>query len=215
MAKILILASEDRLSDKVCKTLTHAGYECMVAETAADGLALVTSISDKVLTIISSGTNWADSHALLNELQQRNWPVLFIARRISNADHLKSLYRADCAVLSASANSKELVACVAELLRNIETKLTVGTLQMDVAEHQATLDGKALTLTAQEFSLLRALMEAPNATLTREQLLRTAWGYLCVGETRTVDVHIQRLRKKIGIDSIETIYKLGYRLAIV
>ncbi len=215
MAKILILASEDRLSDKVCKTLTHAGYEFMVAETAADGLALVTSISDKVLTIISSGTNWADSHALLNELQQRNWPVLFIARRISNADHLKSLYRADCAVLSASANSKELVACVAELLRNIETKLTVGTLQMDVAEHQATLDGKALTLTAQEFSLLRALMEAPNATLTREQLLRTAWGYLCVGETRTVDVHIQRLRKKIGIDSIETIYKLGYRLAIV
>jgi two-component system, OmpR family, alkaline phosphatase synthesis response regulator PhoP len=215
MAKILILESEDRLSDKVCKTLTHAGYECMMAETASDGLALVTNETDKVVTVIGTRTNWSDSYALLNFLQQRGWPVLFMTRNVSNAEHLKSLYHAGCAVLSTSAGGIELVACIAELLRHAETKLTVGSLQMDVKEHQATLDGKTLALTSQEFSLLQALMESPNATLTREQLLRTAWGYLCIGETRTVDVHIQRLRKKIGIDSIETIYKMGYRLAIV
>ena len=55
-------------------------------------------------------------------------------------------------------------------------------------------------------------MQSPNAALTREQLLRTAWGYQGMGETRTVDVHIQRLRRKIGSACIETVYKLGYRL---
>ena len=90
--------------------------------------------------------------------------------------------------------------------------MTLGNLQLDVQLRQATKDGQPLSLTAQEFALLQALMQSPNAALTREQLLRTAWGYQGVGETRTVDVHIQRLRRKIGSGCIETVYKLGYRL---
>ena len=69
-------------------------------------------------------------------------------------------------------------------------------------------------LTAQEFALLQALMESPDSALTCEQLLRTAWGYHSAGETRTVDVHVQRLRKKMGVDWIETVYKCGYRLRL-
>ena len=88
----------------------------------------------------------------------------------------------------------------------------MGGLRLDVQRKEATLDGEPLSLTAQEFALLQALMQSPDAALTREQLLRTAWGYQGVGETRTVDVHVQRLRRKLGATCIETVYKLGYRL---
>ena len=99
----------------------------------------------------------------------------------------------------APFDGKALVNAVAELLRITDTRLTIGGLSLDVEKHHATLDGKTLILTAQEFALLQALMQSPDAALSREQLLRTAWGYQGIGETRTVDVHIQRLRRKIGV----------------
>ena len=85
-------------------------------------------------------------------------------------------------------------------------------LAVNEAERVALLDGERVELTAQEFALLLALMENPDMPISREQLLRKAWGYQSIGETRTVDVHVQRLRKKLGVDRIETVYKCGYRL---
>ena len=115
-------------------------------------------------------------------------------------------------MLCAPFDGKRLVEAVAQLMHLSDRVLTLGGLQLDVQGKQATLDGERLTLTAQEFALLQALMESPDAALTREQLLKTAWGYQGIGETRTVDVHIQRLRRKLGASYIETVYKLGYRL---
>ena len=83
---------------------------------------------------------------------------------------------------------------------------------VDEEERVALLDGRRVELTAQEMALLLALMEKPDTPVSREQLLRKAWGYQGIGETRTVDVHIQRLRRKLGASCIETVYKLGYRL---
>ena len=73
---------------------------------------------------------------------------------------------------------------------------------------------RRVELTAQEMALLLALMNQPDTPVSREQLLREAWGYQSMGETRTVDVHVQRLRKKLGEDWIETVYKCGYRLRL-
>ena len=85
---------------------------------------------------------------------------------------------------------------------------------MDEKERVALLGGRRVELTAQEFALLLALLERPDTPDSREQLLRTAWGYQSMGETRTVDVHVQRLRKKLGGEYIETVYKCGYRLKL-
>ena len=85
---------------------------------------------------------------------------------------------------------------------------------MDEKERVALLGGRRVELTAQEFALLLALLERPDTPVSREQLLRTAWGYQSMGETRTVDVHVQRLRKKLGGEYIETVYKCGYRLKL-
>lgn len=82
-------------------------------------------------------------------------------------------------------------------------------------ENSVYVDGHPCPLTQQEFYLLQELAQHVGSTVSREHLLKTAWGYISPGETRTVDVHIQRLRKKLGFSSIETVYRLGYRLKAV
>ncbi len=74
------------------------------------------------------------------------------------------------------------------------------------------VDGEPCPLTQQEFSLLQELALNVDRPVSREELLRDAWGYMCPGDTRTVDVHVQRLRKKLGFSCIETIYRCGYKL---
>ena len=84
---------------------------------------------------------------------------------------------------------------------------------MDFDAREATLNGVCADLTPQEFALLEALVLNRNLALSRDKLLELAWGFDFLGDTRTVDVHIQKLRKKLGLsERLKTVYKLGYRL---
>lgn len=94
-----------------------------------------------------------------------------------------------------------------------ENKATL--LSINEEKRQISVDGRECTLTQQEFSLLKLLIQHLNQPVSREELLRIAWGYVCPGATRTVDVHVQRLRKKLGCSCIETVYRLGYKLLAV
>ena len=85
-------------------------------------------------------------------------------------------------------------------------------LAIDEEEKTVYVDGERCALTQQEFSLLQELAQNIDRAVSREELLRDAWGYVCPGETRTVDVHVQRLRKKLGFSCIETVYRRGYKL---
>ena len=85
-------------------------------------------------------------------------------------------------------------------------------LAIDDEQQVVYVDGEPCELTQQEFSLLQELAQNIDRPVSREELLRDAWGYVCPGETRTVDVHIQRLRKKLGFFCIETVYRCGYKL---
>jgi len=85
-------------------------------------------------------------------------------------------------------------------------------LSIDEDEKKVFVNGSLCDLTQQEYSLLVRLAGQPDKPVSRQDLLRDAWGYLSPGETRTVDVHVQRLRKKLGFSCIETVYRLGYRL---
>lgn len=87
-------------------------------------------------------------------------------------------------------------------------------LSIDENRQKVFVNGKPCALTQQEFSLLLRLAGQPGTPVSRQDLLRDAWGYICPGETRTVDVHVQRLRRKLGIGCIETVYRLGYRLRV-
>lgn len=211
MAEILILEPDARLRARMCEALTHAGHQCTCALVLEEGLAQVER-GTRMVTLMNARLPWKESFALLQALSARGWPVLFMTCEEGNSSHLRALYQGSSAVLLSPFDAKALVEAVAELLRVTDTMLSVGGLTLDVETRHATLDGQDVPLTAQEFALLQALMQSPDAALSREQLLRTAWGYLDMGETRTVDVHVQRLRRKLGASCIETVYKLGYRL---
>ena len=110
----------------------------------------------------------------------------------------------------------ELLARVENVLRRTRRNTTwfeFHDLQVDLCARRVLRGGEEVTLTPQEFALLEALVINRNLALSREKLLEIAWGYDYQGETRTVDVHIQRLRRKLGLEKeIQTVYKIGYRL---
>ena len=213
MADILIMEPDHRIGSKMCETLSRAGHTCTSLRDVASGIQAVRR-GERMLTILNAQLPWTDSFNLLRALEEKGWPVLFITADAGNVEHLRAMYQAGCDVLLSPYDGRALVGAVESLLENTNRRMTLGPLCLDMTSRTATLGGESLSLTAQEFALLRALMQSPDAAVTREQLLRTAWGYQTMGETRTVDVHIQRLRRKLGATCIETVYKMGYRLKL-
>ncbi len=211
MAVILLIDPDKTARINMCTALERANHRCLQAATLAEAYELAQH-STRMVTLLNARLPWAESFALLRLLEERGAPLLFLTADASTVRHLHALYQGPCGVLLAPFDEARLRHSVAMLLAESTTSLSIGALRLDVVSRECTLDGQALPLTAQEFSLLQALMESPDSPLTREELLRTAWGYHSAGETRTVDVHIQRLRRKLGASCIETVYKLGYRL---
>ena len=211
MATILIIDPDKTARLRMCDVLETANHHCLQAENIAEGFEILKH-STRLVTILNARLSWAESFSLLRSLEEKHWPVLFVTADAGTVRHLHALYQGPCGVLLAPFDGIRLRHSVAMLLSETNSQLSIGALRLDIEHHKCTLDGEPLPLTAQEFSLLQALMESPDSPLTREELLRTAWGYHSTGETRTVDVHIQRLRRKIGTSCIETVYKLGYRL---
>ena len=211
MATILIIDPDSTTRMRMCEALETANHRCITAETVAEGYEIVKH-STRMLTILNARLPWAESFNLLQLMEEKAWPLLFVTSDANTVRHLHALYQGPCGVLLAPFDNVQLRHSVAMLLSETNSQLTIGALRLDIENRACTLDGESLDLTAQEFSLLQALMESPDSPLTREELLRTAWGYHSAGETRTVDVHIQRLRRKLGTSCIETVYKLGYRL---
>jgi len=211
MASILIIDPDRTTRTRICTALEKAHHHCLQASTLAEAYELAIH-STRMVTLLNARLPWAESFALLRLLEERNAPLLFLTADAGTVRHLHALYQGPCGVLLSPFDEAQLRHSVAMLLSESSTSLSIGALRLDIESRKCTLDGEALPLTAQEFSLLQALMESPDSPLTREELLRTAWGYHTAGETRTVDVHIQRLRRKLGASCIETVYKLGYRL---
>ncbi len=166
----------------------------------------------RMMTILNAQIPFTQSYDFVRAMAERGLPVIFVTADPANAAHLRAMYRGDCDVLLYPFTDEVLVRTAEQVLARAERTLSLGGLKLDVETRSATRDGEPITLTAQEFALLEALMRSPDEAVTREELLRSAWGYQGIGITRTVDVHVQRLRRKIGADMIETVYKTGYRL---
>lgn len=211
MAAILIIDPDMTTRLRMCEALELANHHCIQVGSIAEGYEIIKH-STRMVTILNARLSWAESFTLLRTLEEKAWPLLFVTSDAGTVRHLRALYQGPRGVLLAPYDGVQLRHSVAMLLSETNSQLSIGALRLDIEHRECTLDGESLPLTAQEFSLLQALMESPDSPLTREELLRTAWGYQTAGETRTVDVHIQRLRRKLGTSCIETVYKLGYRL---
>lgn len=212
--RVMVLEPDYARRQLICSTLAQAGYHCICADSIQDALPFYQE-HVPMLTILNARLPWSESVVLLTRAAEHDWPLLFVTGEEANVSHLRMLCDLPCDVLVHPFTARTLLTSVDNVLARARMMLKAGSLRLDLEEHRAFLAGEELVLTAQEFSLLEALLQTPGMTVSRETLLRTAWGYLDMGETRTVDVHIQRLRRKLGKSCIETVYKTGYKLKMV
>ncbi len=206
MAKVLIYGTDNSVSRKLASIFTKEGLGTLICETVD---RISPTPEEVTLVVMDARLKWSVCRPLFYDMQKAGYPVLFLTADKDMTTHLRALYRGQSDVLMLPISPKAAVAKAQALLGHVEP---LGQLAIDEGERVALLDGERVELTAQEFALLLALMENPDMPISREQLLRKAWGYQSIGETRTVDVHVQRLRKKLGVERIETVYKCGYRL---
>ena len=204
---------EKPICDLIQMSLTRAGYRCTCVY---DGLAAADILEHNVFDLILLDVMLpnADGFELMEYIRPLGIPVIFLTARGSVDDRVRGLRLGAEDYMLKPFEPEELLARVENILRRTQkerTRFVFAALTVDLPSRRVTRDGREVALTALEFDLLAMLVRRNNVALSREALLAGVWGYAYQGETRTVDVHIQRLRGKIGAEYIETVYKYGYR----
>ena len=211
MAKILIVEDEPSIVTMLCMHITLAGHACLPAADAMQArAALRLDVPDiALLDVMLPGE---DGFSLCVECTQRGIPVIFLTARTAVQDRVYGLRLGAEDYILKPFEPAELIARIEVILRRTRKPCYQDALlQVDFQARTVHSGGEAVALTVLEFDLLAQLVQSAGQALTREALLARVWGYQYLGETRTVDVHVQRLRKKLGADCIETVYKYGYR----
>ncbi len=213
MAEILIVEDELSINGLIKRNLSLVGHQCTQA---FDGLEAIKLLEQRnydllVLDIMLPG---ADGYQVFEET--RGIPVIFLTAKSELSDKLKGLTKGADDYIAKPFQMLELVARVEAVLRRTrktESCFTLENVTLDFKRRQIFLDGNSVDCTPKEYELMETLVRNRNIALPREKLLELVWGYDFEGGTRTVDVHIQRLRAKLGLEKrIVTVYKLGYRL---
>ena len=220
---VMVIEDEKEIRDLIRYNLERAGFRVHAVADGEEGLQrLFASRPDAlVLDLMLPGRSGLEVlREVRGEPATRDLPVVVLTARSAEMDKLLGFEHGADDYLTKPFSPRELVARLRALLRRSQPAraagiVDVGDLRVDTLERVVTWKGKALTLTRREFELLAFLASRPGRVSSREELLRKVWGYDYVGETRTVDVHIRRLRAKLGPKSrvIETVLGAGYKLA--
>jgi DNA-binding response OmpR family regulator len=222
MTTVLVVDDEPIVREVVARYLKREGYRTLEAADGNRARELVEREAPNlvVLDLMIPGT---DGLALCRWIRSSSQlPVIMLTARGEEADRIVGLELGADDYVTKPFSPRELTARVAALLRRVHrpaattsgAPLKYGPLTIDVVRHAVDVDGVDVRLTAKEFLLLQYLVEHRGRVLSRDLLLTDVWGYAYTGGTRTVDVHIRRLREKLPFltDAIVTIKQFGYRL---
>lgn len=213
MAEILIVEDDKSINELMVRCLAVTGHHCLVAFSGSEAISV---IKKKRLDLILLDINLPDMDGFDVMERVEGVSVIYVTARGEITDRVKGLNGGAEDYIVKPFDFQELVARVNVVLRRIgktDHIFCLGQIKIDLENFKAYDEEQEIALTKQEFELLRALILNKNITLTRQQLLNAAWGWDYEGEERTVDVHVQRLRKKLKWGAyIKTIYKIGYRL---
>ncbi len=221
--RILVVDDEPDITALVAYHLAKAGYRVTTASNGRDALEAAREerpdliVLDLMLPDLSG-------YDVLSELRRREETkdigVILLTARKEEPDRIKGLSLGADDYLPKPFSPQELVLRVGAVLRRLAAPavasggvLTAGPITLDRTAHRVTVDGEEIELTATEFKLLRTLIEREGRVQSRAQLLETVWEAQPDIQTRTVDMHVQRLRQKLGLagDAIETVRGAGYR----
>ena len=214
MLQILVVEDEHSISNLIKVNLTRAGYAC---DCAYDGLAAVDMLDKKPydLVLLDIMLPGADGYEIMDYIVPLEIPVIFLTAKASVADRVKGLRMGADDYLTKPFEIIELLARVESVLRRYhktEQVLTEGDLVIDTASRTVTKKGETISLTKKEFDLLLLFVRNKNIALYRETIYERIWGGEYMGDSRTVDLHVQRMRKKAGLEEqIQTVYRVGYR----
>lgn len=219
--KILIVEDEPSQLELLSYNLNAEGYDIYKAETGEEGLLVLkeTTIDLVLLDWMLPQTSGIEiCRQIKRDKNTCNIPIIMITARGEEDDKVRGLDTGATDYVVKPYSIKEMLARVRSALRT--TNISNGTnalvyqnISMDMTRHKITIDNQALDLGPLEFKLLRVFMESPGRVFSRDQLLERVWGSNNLEvETRTVDVHIGRLRKQLGTEYIRTIRGFGYSL---
>lgn len=215
MAKILIVEDDASIRAMVKMHLTLVGHSVFEAEDACSAREILKR--DNIdLTILDIMLPGEDGFSIGEKLIEKGMSVLFLTARTAVSDRVRGLTMGAEDYILKPFEPAELLARIENILKRSqkeEDKIRVRDIEIDFKARRVYFMGEEVILTALEFDLLSMLARRRNIAVSREELLSAVWGYNYLGETRTVDVHVQRLRAKIGSEYIETVYKYGYRFS--
>jgi len=222
MSRVLVVEDDKDIADLIAHYLQRAGH---VVDTVGSGTLVMPRVASArpdliVLDVMLPGMDGMQvCGALRQEPATAAIPIIMLTARGEEGDRIAGLELGADDYVTKPFSPKELVARVGALLRRIEHTapgdvLTYGSVTIDIARHTVAVDGVDVRLTAKEFLLLQYLVQHRGRVLSRDVLLTDVWGYQYTGGTRTVDVHIRRLREKLPLlgDAITTVKQFGYKL---
>jgi DNA-binding response OmpR family regulator len=225
MAHILVVEDDRDIAELIVLYLKGAGHEVHRLATGAEVMPYLRTrtVDLVVLDLMLPGlSGMAVCEAMRTDASTSHVPVIMLTARGDEADRVAGFEQGADDYVTKPFSPKELVARVAARLRRSGTAgppaetavVRYETIAIDADQHRVTLDGQEVKLTAKEFLLLQYFVSHRGRVLSRDVLLTDVWGYQYTGGTRTVDVHIRRLREKLPVlnAAIETVKQFGYRL---
>jgi DNA-binding response OmpR family regulator len=226
VSHILVVEDDRDIAELVRHYLVRAGHTADVAPSGADVMPQVrTRLPDLViLDLMLPGVHGLEICRMLrSDAGTADLPIIMVTARAEEADRVAGLELGADDYLTKPFSPKELVARVGALLRRAsranapvsEGSLQYGPIALNRDHHEVTDAGREVTLTAKEFLLLEYFMQHRGRVLSRDLLLTEVWGYQYTGGTRTVDVHVRRLREKLPllVEALITVKQFGYKLA--
>ena len=215
MAKILIVEDDVNIAKMLEVTLSIGGYDSERCDNGKKAVDLVTSQSyDLVLLDVMLPD--MDGFKVIEYIDKEETAVIFLTALQDVMDKVKGLKLGAEDYIVKPFETVELLARIEVVLRRkhkSNNTIHYGDITMNIDEHTVKKGDDYVSLTPKEFDILAFFLQNQDIALTRERLLATVWGYEFMGETRTVDIHVQQIRKKMGLhNKLVTIPKLGYRL---
>jgi DNA-binding response OmpR family regulator len=219
--RVLVVEDEDSIATFIAMYLRKGGFAVSVASTGVEAISKIATDAPS-LVILDLGLPDIDGMDVCRRVRQRSdVPILMLTARDDDVDKIIGLEVGADDYLTKPFNPRELVARVKSILRRSTTKPrqpehsmhAFGALTIHAGKREAVVDGVEIKLAPKEFDLLWELLDHRGLVLSRDQLLERVWGYTFAGDTRTVDVHVRQLRRKLGdACPVVTVWGVGYKV---
>lgn len=215
MKKILVVEDDAPIRDLICINLEMVGYKVLKASDGDSAKKIIES-NQLDLILLDVMLPKIDGFTLITKIKNRGIPIIFVTAKESVLDRVKGLRLGADDYIVKPFETIELLARIEVVLRRYGKEddiIQFKHLNVYTEQRIVKINNNIIELTPKEYDLLVFLLQNKNIALTRDQILEKVWGFDYGGETRTVDIHIQRLRDKLNLkENIKTIFKVGYRL---